>query len=322
MAPVKHFFWKSWRLAALLALTAVGAQAHTLYSTDFEEFSGGDDKWVGTNGWLGNSVGVGVHGIDTNLLPGLGKTAFLGSARPKSTFVAVFRPILYDPVTNGTPIVEFETLMGIQDSTNGHRDSFFFTFYNGSGNLLASIRFDNSDLSYGIWRLDGTNQVDTGVDFIRSELNLLFATVDYSNNVWSADLNGIPLFTGALFNATARPRNLGYIAAEWQLAGSTTNDFGNNWMLVADWAVRTFPISNVPFWVESTGSATDAFPFVKWTGTPGFDYRIEHSQNMTNWQSGLSNSVFTNIQATTPLTFTDESPATQRYFRVRRSFAP
>ena len=321
MAWLKYSL-KSGLLAALLALTAVCARAHTLYSTDFEEFSGGDDQWVGTNGWLGNSVGVGVHGIDTNLIPGLGHTAFLGSARPKSTFVAVFRPILYDPVTNGTPIVEFETLMGIQDSTNGNRDSFFFTLYNGTGHLLGSIRFDNTDLSYGIWRLDGTNQVDTGVDFVRAELHLLFASVDFSNNVWSADLDGIPLFTGAVFNATARPRNLGYIAAEWQLTGATTNDYGNNWMLVADWAVRTFPLANAPFLVESVGSATNGLPFVKWTGTLGFDYQVEHSPDLTNWLSGLSNGVFTNIQAATPLTFTDESPATQRFFRVRRSFAP
>jgi hypothetical protein len=320
MAPFKLI--KSWLVLTLFALPAVCAPAHTLYSTDFEEFSAGDDHWVGTNGWLGNSVGVGAHGIDQDLLPGLGKTAFLGFNRPKSTFVAVFRPILYNPVTNGTPIVEFETLMGIQDSTNGHRDSFFFTFYNGDGNLLASIRFDNLDLSYGIWRLDGTNQVDTGVDFIRSELHLLFAAVNFSNNTWQADLDGIPLFTGAQFNATGRPLNLGYVAAEWQLTGSTTNDYGNNWMLIADWAVRAFPLTTEPFGIESAGLTTNSFPSVKWTGTLGFDYSIEYSKDMNTWTSGLPNSIFTNIQTTTPLTFTEGNAFTQRYYRVRRSFSP
>lgn len=315
-------FFRFLLVMAVLALSAVGAQAFTLYTTDFEEFSAGDDRWAGTSGWMATSVGVGVHGIDQDILPGLGKTAFLGFNRPKSPFVTVFRPVLYNPITQGTPLIEFETLMGIQDSTNGNRDSFFFTFYNGSGNLLGSIRFDNSELSYGIWRLDGASQFDTGVEFVRLELHLLFASINFSNNTWSADLDGIPLFTNAPFNATSQPLDLGYVAAEWQLAAATTNGYGDNWMLIADWTVRAFPSANEPFQIEDATVPASGLPAVNWTGAYGFDDHIEHSVDLQAWTSGLPNSVFSNVAAATPLTFTEESDVTQRFFRVRRSFAP
>lgn len=320
-------FKRTWLVAlALLGPMVPRAGAFTLYSTDFDEFTAGADRWVGTNGWLGTSTGVGVHGIDQDILPGLSNTAYLGYNRPKSTFVTVFRPVLVAPATNGLPIVEFETLMGIQDSTNGFRDSFFFTFYNSLGNLLGAIRFDNTTLSYGIWRLDGANQVDTGVDFVRSELYLLTAAIDFSNNTWTAVLavhtNKAPLFIDAPFNATTQALDLGYVAAEWQLTAASTNQHGDNWMLVADWTVRALPAADQPYYLENMGIASNGLPTVRWTGTYGFDYGIECSQDLRQWTNGLPNGTFTNVAANSPLSFTDVAPATGRHYRVRRSFAP
>ena len=126
----------------------------------------------------------------------------------------------------------------------------------------------------------------------------------------------------AQFNATGRTNDLGYVAAEWQLTDSSTNNHGDNWMLVADWAVRAHPSAATPFPVEGADLTTNGFPIVKWTGTYGFNYAIEYSADLNTWTSGLPNSVFTNVPATTPLTFTNISAFTQRYFRVRRSFAP
>jgi hypothetical protein len=305
-------------LAGFLALTALPVRAITLYSTEFEEFATGYDKWAGANGWLGTSTGVGAHGIDQDILPGLGKTAFIGFNRPKQTFVSVFRPILYNPVTNGMPVVEFETLMGINDSTNGFRDSFFFTFYNSSGYLLGSVRFDNTDVSFGIWRLDGTNQYDTGVEFIRSELHLLYTSINFSNNTWSADLDGIPLFTGVQFNATGQARDLGYIAAEWQLTSASTNEYGNNWMLVADWYVS----ADAPVVIDGVSPGSNGFPVLKWAATKGFKYAVEYADEMKLWTSGLPNSVFSNIAAPTTLTFTESTNASRRAYRIRRTAAP
>ena len=89
VAFARRRFW-ALLLTALLGLS-FPARALTLYSTDFEEFPVGSDKWAGTSNWLATSTGVGVHGIDQDLLPGLGRTAYLGYNRPKSTFVTVFR---------------------------------------------------------------------------------------------------------------------------------------------------------------------------------------------------------------------------------------
>ena len=49
-------------------LAAMPLPAELLYSTDFEAFTPGADNWVGTEGWLGNSTGVGAHGIDFSAL--------------------------------------------------------------------------------------------------------------------------------------------------------------------------------------------------------------------------------------------------------------
>ena len=308
----------------LLLLLAVSGRSYglTLYFTEFEEFNAGNDQWAGTNGWVGTSTGLGVHGIDQDILPGLEKTAFIGFNQPASTFVTVFRGLSYDPVSNATPTVEFETLMGIEDSTNGFKDSFFFSFYNTGGNFLASLRFDNTDLNYGIWRLDGVTQTDTGIEFLRSQLHLLIATINFSNNTWSADLDSIPLFTNAQFNATGESLDLGFVAVEWQLTSSSTNEHGDNWMLVADLAVRAFPDGSVPFPAGNPSMGQAGMPSLSWTGFAGFDYSVEYTDDMLTWSNDLAGSTFTNILTETPLSFTDSSNASHRSYRLNRTLAP
>lgn len=68
-------------VTAAAALTVPRSQAADIYFTDFEEFNVGPDEWAGTNGWSGNSTGVGVHGIDLDMVPALDKTAFPGGSR-------------------------------------------------------------------------------------------------------------------------------------------------------------------------------------------------------------------------------------------------
>lgn len=304
---------------AALLFAACHASATDLYYTDFESFTNGADKWVGTDGWLGNSKGVGVHGIDNELVPGLGKTAYLGYKQPLSTLVAVLRPVNFTPIASGKPIVEFETLMGIQDSTNGHHDSFFFSFYNTNGNLLASIRFSNDPLTYGVWRLDGTNQVDTGLDFTVGDLHLLYARVDFSTNRWSADLDGIPLFTNSVFNNTSKPLTLGSVAAEWQLTESSVTNHGDNWLLVADWLVSASPKGESPFLIRSAGVGTNGNPWLSWNGEASFDYNVDYTTNWLTWQTNVA--VYTSTPAAAPITFTDTNAAADpdRLYRVRRS---
>jgi len=245
-------------IAAVLAAAWAGANARTLYHTDFENFPVGTDKWVGTDGWIGNSAGTGSHGIDQDVIPGggLGRTAFLGYRQPSTSFVYVANPIQYTPGAGDLDVVEIETLVGIEDSTigNDNRDSFFVSVWNKAGGYLAGVRFSNVPDSYGLWREDGVGSTNTGVVFVRGELHFLFMRIDLAHNTWSAELDGVPLFTDVQFNASGKPVEMGYLAYEWQLTSSTTSNYGDNWMLVADTVVRNWQQSGLFSYREIGGT--------------------------------------------------------------------
>ena len=314
-------------ILASMSLAVLPAEGGLLYRTDFENFVSGDDKWVGTDGWIGNNTGRAVHGIDQDVIAGggLGKTAFIGFSLPSSTLVFVAKPINYSPQPGDLPLVRVETLVGIQDSSTLHpaRDSFFVSVYHSSGGYLAGIRFDNRPATYGIWRADGANpDHDTGVIFYRGELHLLSFTVNLPINRWSAELDGIPLFEDAPFTATTRTVGFGYLAYEWQLGAATATGYGDNWMLVADTVVRSAPLGIEPFKVSSLVH-TAASTTLTWPGQKGFDYQIEYTDNLVTWRRDLTGSAFPAILADQTLTFQDAaSGLPRRFYRVLRTETP
>jgi hypothetical protein len=312
-----------------VALAVLPAGASVLYSTEFENFISGDDKWVDTEGWLGNSKGYGVHGIDQDAIVGggLGKTAFLGLNQPSATLVVVAKPINYSPQAGDLPLVRVETLVGIQDSvTTSARDSFFVSIYNSSGGYLAGIRFDNRLDTYGIWRGDGKLDYDTGEGFARGDLHLLSFVINLPTNRWSADLDGIPLFANAPFTATTNTINFGLLAYEWQLDSTTPLGHGDNWMLIADVVVRSAPLGAEPFQLSSlthTTATATATATLTWPGQKGFDYQIEYSDNLVTWRRDLPSASFPTILVDQPLTFQDAtSGLPRRFYRVLRTETP
>lgn len=310
----------------ILAVFCFFAHADELYRTDFEGFPLGDDKWVGTDGWVGNSKGVGVHGIQQDVIPegGLGKTAFLGFNKPSATFVFTAKPINYQPESTDLQIVEVETLVGIQDSSvlNPNRDSFFVSVWNSTGNYLAGVRFSNDPSSYGIWRNDGSaNEVDTQGVFVRGELHLLYMRIDLAHNRWSAELDGLELFSDATFNATAEDVDMGFLAYEWQLTSSTTANYGDNWMLVADLVVRSVGRGSEPF-VISGFERSGGESIVTWPAENGFDYQVEYSSDALTWHSDLPGSSFPGITSDQSLEFTDPTADPLRLYRVLRTDTP
>lgn len=314
-------------ISALLALGQAAAVAGVLYRTDFETFASGNDKWVGTDGWIGNCTGLGVHGIDQDVIPGggMGKTAFIGFSQPSATLAFVAKPIHYSPQPGDLPMVRVETLVGIQDSVaKAARDSFFVSIYNSAGGYLAGIRFDNRTATYGIWRADGANaDHDTGMIFYRGELHLLSLEIHLPTNRWSAELDGIPLFANAPFTATTRPVAFGFLAYEWQLGAATAAGYGDNWMMVADTVVRSVPLAIEPFRLTAfTRSAAGAT--LAWPGQKGFDYQIEYSRDLVTWYRDLPGAVFAGLTADQPLTFHDPAAAgaAGRFYRVGRSESP
>jgi len=70
----------------------------------------------------------------------------------------------HDPATEGSATIEIDTLIGIQDSTNGHSDSFFVSLYNQQGQFLPAIQLTNENQLYQIWRDDGITNTNTNTN--------------------------------------------------------------------------------------------------------------------------------------------------------------
>lgn len=313
--------------AACVACFTVSALGGTLYGTDFEAFPVGDNLWAGTEGWQSNDLTSGAQGILQDYVSNLplGKTAYLGFNPPASAFTTVFRPVIHDPVASGIPIVEFDSFLGIQDSTNGRRDRFYISFYNAQGDFLAALLFDN--LLGKVYREDGVARFDTGVPFQRGDplfgfvaLQVLYARIDLEENRWSASLDGIPLFDSAVFNAGSKSRVLGAVAAEWQVPGAVA---GNNWLFVADWYVRSVPVGVEPFRISEFTRDNEGKITLGWQAQAGFDYQVWYSDDFSAWFDDLPGSAFPGITAGGQLSFTDANPPPhRRFYRVSRSVSP
>lgn len=330
-------FVETFFILVLILYPHVGG-ARDLYATEFEDFPVGDNKWANTDGWLSNDTTSGAQGILQDYLPGLpfGKTAFLGFTPPSSTLTTLARSINYDPATEGVHRLSFESYLGVQDSTNGRRDQFFISFYDIDGNFLAAIIFDNREaeglMVRGQGRADGSIQsYATDVPFIRGDqvfdvvaLQILRVEIDLATNTWSAQLDGLPLFSDAPFtDPSFAPLTLGATAAEWELTSPLTLLAGDNWLFVADWFVRTEPQGKEPFLIDTISRNPDGGTTISWTGEPGFDYQVFFSQDLKSWSGNLAGAAFTGVTSTGALTFTDSTPqTTHRFYRVERSVSP
>lgn len=315
-------------ISAAVALLTALSEAGTLYSTKFEEFPVGDNKWSGTGGWLASSTNSGAQGITQDPvrdLP-LGKAAFLGYAKPNSASLTVYRPINHNPATSGSSRIDFDTLLGVQDSTTTRRDRFYISFYNMSGEFLGAVVFDNT--TGKVLSDDGVTVRDTGVEFVRGDqilgvaaLQILRVGIDLNLNQWEGTLDGIPLFKQQ-FTATQKARTLGPIAAEWEIAAGSPGQAGDNWLLVADWLVASIPPG--PFTVKSFDRSDSGGRMLSWPVHSGFDYQVEYSEDLKTWKSDLPGSRFAANTAQGTLSFTDPSPtlSVRRYYRVLRLPTP
>lgn len=322
---------KSLCIAVIIFLYAATAGGVTIYETDFEGFPVGSNQWAGTDGWQSNDTSSGAQGIVENFvteLP-LGKTAYLGYNPPNKAFTTVFRKVDYDPVIAQVPVVGFDSFLGIQDSTNGRRDRFYISFYNIDGSFLASICFDNT--LERVFREDGVGRFATGVPFVRGNqllgfvsLQLLEVRIDLAANTWSATLDGIPLFAEAQFTATGATTSLGSVAAEWEVVNvAPTLEAGDNWLFVADWYVRSYPVGTVPFHIDSISRNTTGQITLIWQGQAGFDYQVLYSADGIAWHADLQNSAFMNVSSDGLISFSDQNPPPGiRLYRVRRVPTP
>jgi len=298
-----------------------------LYDTDFDSFPAAANTWSGTEGWISNDTTSGAQSIDANVLPALLNTATLGFTKPTSLFTFVALNLEYDHITNGEPIVEIDTLIGIEDSTNNQRDDFYLSVYNSDGDRLASIRFDNESPSntnsqFGIWRENGTTQFDTLFDFAPGELFNLIASIDIEKNTWTVSTDDVSIFENVQFSNTTNPINFGFLAFEWELTAPSTSNHGDNFLLVADINIQSFsrqPDLEVTFQLNSLGEIN-----LNWQTAVGWTDQVEYSSDLETWSDDLPESTFESIDSPTFITFSEtKDPAVNsRFYRVKRTRVP
>jgi len=310
----------------LLTTSAVLGKTGLLYSTAFEDFGVGPNLWHGQDSWFSNTSAQtgGIQGIDLNVIEGIGKSSFLGFQPPTTGWNFVARQLNHDPASEGTAIIEIDTLIGLEDSTNENYDSFFVSIYNSQGDFLAAIQFSNERESFGIFYDDGVTVRSTTVQFLHGELSLLALAIDFQNNLWSADFDGIPLFENVQFTATEKNRDLGTFAYEWIVTDPNPAMAGNNWLLVADCSIWAIP-QGAPT-VETTIPSfnNEGLPLLRFSGEVGWTYQIEYTNSLGQWMSNLPNSTFVVTQSGQTIEFIDEdhrSPEV-RYYRVKRLVTP
>ncbi len=315
---------------AALALAVSNAAPREIYFTDFEDAVPGDDNLAGYDNWNGNPKGRGSHGIDAAAVPGLGQSAFIGYASPggNTSSAIVLRPVEHDPVTSGEPIIRLVAAIGLNDSDNNNdpaRDSFFITFFNSDYESLASLNYNNTEAAFGLWRDDGINTHDTGEEFIRNEVQLLVAEVDFANNTWSVDLDGFQIVRDQQFTDKSGVNlDLGVTAISWQRGSG--NNWGNNWMLFDDWTVYAdtskLAIPEENFNINSITRSAGGNITIQWKAQPGFLYQVEYSDDMINWKSDLPNSLIEEpVNRETGYTDNTTAQSRVRGYRITRSAA-
>ncbi len=311
----------------MFLLSTSQGQTGLLYETDFESFPIGNNQWNGQDGWFSNTEAAsgGVQGIDSDIIVGLGKTAFIGSNQPTSTFNFVSREIDHDSAEANSASVEIETLIGFEDSTNGRYDSFFITIYNNAQEFLAAFQFSNQRPAFGIYYDNGVTVSDTEFDYVFGELYLLTLEIDFQNNQINASLDGIPLFKDGEvpFTETGRSRSFGYLSYEWLTSSSDPVLYGNNWMLVAETKVTAIPQGvETPTIAEFSQTSTGSN--LRFLGEPGWTYQIQYSDTLSAWKDDLPNSTFTSTGTARMFTFSTPKSAASamRFYRVQRTVTP
>lgn len=289
----------------LLAGSPSAAPAQTnVFFTQFEAAEGYDDAYelIGQNGWVGE--GSGGNGLVPDVTTGQGQQAYIGYFPPDNndTYLAVWRPINFDALAANLPVVRFSVLMSIEDSYAGGWDYFRWSVYNGQGNRLFSLEFDNYYLDVA-YRLDGTDGiVVTPVTYTNAELYTLAITMNFASNLWSAALGDRLLATNLPITTVNAPLNLGDVDAVWvpddpQLPGDNYMLF-DNYRLTAEslWPPRPH--------LQLLGRTVSGETWLRLTGQSDARFAIDATTNVQTWTAlktnVLSDGAFDYVDTTAP----------------------
>ncbi len=289
-------------LAGISPLAATAAT--NVYSTSFEAGEGYSTNLdlIGQNGWTGQ--GSGGNGVVTKFFPGQGQQAYIGFSPPNPTNAQLFvwHPLNYTPLAANTPVVTFSVLMAITDSSNGEYDDFLWSVFNSRGDNLFALDFFNGDT--GIYYLLGgdTSYVPTGRSFTNGVTYSLAITMNFSQNAWSATLDGRQLVTNAPITTTGATMDLGDVDAVW--LPYYTNAPGDNYMIFDNYQVTAVGIAPPPATLQTFGRTSDGLFLLRLLGASGYAYAIDASSDLRQWTPLKTNVVtggyFDMIDTTAP----------------------
>lgn len=247
---------------------------------------------IGQVGWTGE--GSGGNGVLANGIVGQGASAYIGFdvPNPADDSLVVWRPINFEPIASGYPIVKFSVLMNIIDSEFGYWDIFRWSAYNIQGKRLFSIDFDNDfrDISY---LLDGTNQwVLTYLPFANDSNYTFNVTMNFAANRWSATYNNIVIATNQPITTTNSALNFGDMDAVWlvnQING--TNAPGDNFMMFDNYRITAETLPAPPAQVQFLGRTGDGQSILRVFSDNGSRWALEATTNFVNWTSVKTNQI-------------------------------
>jgi hypothetical protein len=163
-----------------------------------------------------------------------------------------------------------------------------------------------------------------GAGFFPGEHLLLCAEIDFQQNKWKVDMDGIPLFPWTPFSATGKEATLGAMSYDWQINGGGVSNHGNNWLLVADTIVWAIPPGEANFLIDEIDFGLGGEPQIEFTGEPGWTYQVEYTEDLATWFATLPGSTISGIEKKTQVQFIDPSNriGKNRWYRVVRSVTP
>jgi hypothetical protein len=306
-------------VAGLLAaqMTPLFAATTNVYSTQFEAAQGYNvnSNLVGQAGWLGD--GSGGNGLISNAIPGQGQSAYIGfdAPDPGDDMIFVWKPVDFNAVAAGYPIVKFSTQMRIEDSSNNRYDIFRWSIYNMQNDRLFSLHFDNDFLDIA-YLLDGTNQiVFTTNTFENGVTYTLDVTMNFASNRWSASFNNAVIATDQFITSTNAPLNLGDVDAVWIVnLINGTNAPGDNYMIFDNYTVTAETIPVPPAQVQFLGRTGEGWSLLRVNGQNNSRWSLDASTNLVNWTA-----LKTNVISGTNFDHVDTTSAglPRRFYRAR-----
>jgi hypothetical protein len=265
--------------------------------------------------WLADVEGG--NQVFSGYFPDLGQHALVGFSKPEGTnsSVSVWRPLNYDPVADGNPVVTFAVVMSIADSSDpALRDSFRWSVYNTDAEptRLFSLDFDNATTNIAYLLDDDEGFVATPYFFERDGLYDLSITMDFGANHWKVRLNGQEILSNLPITTSGAGPHLGDVDAVWVRAAGNAS-FGDNYMVFDDYQVTAAAVS-APH-LKFLERRTDGTAVIQIEGEPGQQFALEASDALAAWATLTTETIPVSGQ----LTYEDAGAAGRagRFYRCR-----